>query len=259
MRGVGLGDEWAVIAGRDGLYYFDGTSITDQNKLSTEIQPTWDAINWQYGYLINVKVDITAKRIYVAVPMGTSAVPNQILVIDYTEGFGDPRAPYASGAPNDGIGRKWCPWLIPSNSMDQILRNDGTQQLFIGDNTGTGKIYNLDSGATDDDGAAIDSYYQTAFFQQETRLNFGYVTANITGQGFCNLILRKGSQNYLRQIRGWTLRPTGFFNMERQIQLDDERMAIRLETNAPGHHFSLQSLNMYVQESAYTNVRGINQ
>ena len=42
-HGVGIGEEWVVIAGRSGLYYFDGS---EPMKLSQEIQPTWDAINW---------------------------------------------------------------------------------------------------------------------------------------------------------------------------------------------------------------------
>jgi hypothetical protein len=40
-HGIGFGEEWVVIAGRSGLYYFDGGGPV---KLSQEIQPTWDAI-----------------------------------------------------------------------------------------------------------------------------------------------------------------------------------------------------------------------
>ena len=67
-HGVGMGEEWAVIAGRSGLYLFDGSEPV---KLSQEIQPTWDAINWQYGQRIWVQVDTQHKRIYVGVPMGS--------------------------------------------------------------------------------------------------------------------------------------------------------------------------------------------
>ncbi len=37
-HGVGIGEEWVVIAGRSGLYFFDGGNPV---KLSQEIQPTW--------------------------------------------------------------------------------------------------------------------------------------------------------------------------------------------------------------------------
>ena len=59
-HGVGIGEEWVVIAGRSGLYLFDGSEPV---KISQEIQPTWDAINWQYGQLIWVQVDTQHKRI----------------------------------------------------------------------------------------------------------------------------------------------------------------------------------------------------
>ena len=59
-HGVGIGEEWVVIAGRSGLYYFDGS---EPMKLSQEIQPTWDAINWQYGQNLWVQVDTQHKRI----------------------------------------------------------------------------------------------------------------------------------------------------------------------------------------------------
>ena len=52
------GEEWVVIAGRSGLYFFDGSEPV---KLSQEIQPTWDAINWQYGHRIWVQVDTRAQ------------------------------------------------------------------------------------------------------------------------------------------------------------------------------------------------------
>ena len=86
-HGVGLGEEWVVIAGRSDLYYFDGSEPV---KLSQEIQPTWDAINWQYGQRLWVQVDTQRKRILVGVPMGSATQPNQVLALDYTEGLQDP-------------------------------------------------------------------------------------------------------------------------------------------------------------------------
>lgn len=267
-RGVGVGDEWAVIASRDGLYYFNGglsaawSGGESNSKLSTEIQPTWDSINWNVGYLISVVVDTQRKRIYVAVPIGTSTVPNKILTLDYVEGFGDPLAA-------NGVGRKWSVWNIPCNSQALIERFDGTQKLFIGNNpvtfgsltpgTGTGKIYGLIPGAaSSDDGVAINGYWNSGFFQDQGRLTFGYVAANITGSGTANLTLRRGDQNDLRVVRGWNLLPNGFNNMERQIQVERERMAIAIGTNGVNQFFSLQGLAMYVKPSSWAILRGTN-
>ena len=83
-------------------------------KLSQEIQPTWDAINWQYGQNLWVQVDTQHKRILVGVPMGSATQPNQILMLDYTEGFGDPLVAMLSSPERS---RKWAPWMIAANSL----------------------------------------------------------------------------------------------------------------------------------------------
>ncbi|MDE3171315.1 MAG: hypothetical protein KGL75_14335, partial [Acidobacteriota bacterium] len=157
VHGVGIGEEWVVIAGRTGLYLFDGS---EPIKLSQEIQPTWDAINWQYGYRLWVRVDTREKRIYVGVPMGAAAQPNQVLMLDYAEGFGDPLVA-AITAPERG--RKWAPWTISANSCALVERSTGVAQVFFGSNNSTGKVYGLTPGAYSDDGAAINSFYSTAF------------------------------------------------------------------------------------------------
>lgn len=257
-RGVGIGDEWAVVASRDGLYYFNGglsaawSGGESNSKLSTEIQPTWDSINWSVGYLISVTVDTQRKRIYVAVPLGTSTVPNKQLVLDYVEGFGDPMTA-------NGVGRKWSVWNISCNSMALVERFDGTQKLFVGNNAANGKIYQLTPGAaSNDDGAAINNYWQSGFFQDQGRLTFGYVSANITGSGTALLTLRRGDQADLRAIRGWRLQANGFNNQDRQIQVERNRMAIVIGTNSVNDFFSLQGMSMYVKPATWAPLRGIN-
>jgi len=138
-RGVGLGDEWAVIAAQSGLWMFTGGQIWQQNNLlSNEIQPTWDSINWKLGHLVDVKVDTTKKRVYVNVPLGASATQNNtVLVVDYTEGWGDP-------AQNNGIGRKWCPWTLQANAINLCLQNDNSQVLYVGNNFNFGAVFKLD-------------------------------------------------------------------------------------------------------------------
>lgn len=247
VRGVGLGDEWAVIASQEGLYFFDGGTLGEENKLSKEIQPTWDSINWTYGHLINVTVDTKRKRIYVAAPFGAATTPNKILTMDYVEGFGEGQ-------------RKWAPWAISVNSMALVLRDDGTQQLFLGNGAGTGAIYQLDTTYTvhSDDGAAINSYWQSGYAQDSVRLNFGYVVANIVGAGSCNLTLFRGDQTNKTVIRSWTLSQNGFTNMERQIQKQGYRMAVKFGTDAAGDFFSLQGFSLYITPSRFAQVRGIN-
>ncbi len=249
-RGVGLGDEWAIIAGEDGVYYFNGAQ---PQKISQEIQPTWNQINWNLGYLIDVKVDTRRQRVYIAIPFGSSATANnRVLTLDYTEGFGD--------STQTGVGRKWSPWAIGCNSMNMILRFDGTQQLWLGNNASNGKIYQLDSTGSvfSDDGAAINSYWQSGFAQDAARMSFGYLTANVTGSGTCGLTFRKGDQSWLTVGRSWTLSSLGFRNMERQIKFDTERLAVRFGTSAVNDYFSLQGFALWNKTSTYQPIRGIN-
>jgi len=253
VRGVGLGDEWLVIANQKGLWYFTGGLISEDYKLSKEIQATWDSINWTYGHLVDVKVDKKRKRIYVAAPFGSSTTPNKILTLDYVQGFGQPES-------QEGVGRKWSPWAYRVNSMNLILRPDGTEQLFLGNGAGTGKIYQPDTTGTiyNDDGAPIIAYWQSGYFQDTVRLNFGYITSNVVGSGILNINLFSGDQGWQKQVRGWLLNSLGFHNMERQIQQQRERMSIRFGASALNSFFSMQGLTMFVQESAWAPVRGIN-
>ncbi len=82
VRGVGIGEDWVVIAHRTGLYLFNGG---EPIKISQEIQPTWNQINWQYGQTLWVTVDTKERRIFVGVPLGTATTPNQILMLDYRD------------------------------------------------------------------------------------------------------------------------------------------------------------------------------
>ncbi len=82
VRGVGIGEDWVVIAHRTGLYIFSGG---EPIKISQEIQPTWNQINWQYGHTLWVTVDTKERRILVGAPLGSATSPNKILMLDYRD------------------------------------------------------------------------------------------------------------------------------------------------------------------------------
>ncbi len=80
VHGTDVGEDWAVIADRSGLYIFDGGEPV---KISQEIQPLWDQINWAAGQTLWVRVDTRAKRILVGVPIAPATQPNRVLALDY--------------------------------------------------------------------------------------------------------------------------------------------------------------------------------
>jgi len=255
VHGVGIGEEWAVIAGRSGLYLFDGSAPI---KLSQEIQPTWDAINWEAGQTLWVQVDTQHKRILVGVPMGSATQPNQVLMLDYTEGFGDPLVAALSTPERS---RKWAPWLISANSCGLIERSTGVAQIFLGTNNSTGKIYGLTPGQYSDDGAAINSYYTTAFLAAtglSGRNLFGYLTGYVQGAGSLALTaLYPGSAASL-SLGSWTLCSPASRDMEQFTNVLAERVAYQFGTNAAASWFSLTKLVPWAKPDPFAIVRGTN-
>ncbi len=255
VHGVGIGEEWAVIAGRSGLYLFDGSAPV---KLSQEIQPTWDAINWEAGQTLWVQVDTQHKRILVGVPMGSATQPNQILMLDYTESFADPLVA-ALSAPERS--RKWSPWLISANSCGLIERSTGVAQIFFGTNNSSGKIYALTPGQYSDDGAAINSYYTTAFLAATSlsgRNLFGYLTGYVQGAGSLALTaLYPGSAASL-SLGSWTLGSPASRDMEQFTNVLAERVAYQFGTNAAASWFSLTKLVPWAKPDPFAIVRGTN-
>ena len=254
-RGVGYGEEWVVIASRSGLYLFDGSEPV---KISQEIQPTWDAINWQYGQLIWVQVDTQHKRILVGVPMGSATQPNQILMLDYTEGFGDPLVAMLT-APERS--RKWAPWMISANSCALIERPTGVAQVFLGSNNSSGKVYALTPGAHADDGAAINSFYSTAFLAAtgfSGRNLFGYLTAYVQGAGSLALAALSPGSVVVQSLGSWTLGAPASRDMEQFTNVLAERVSYQLGTNAVGSWFSLTKLAPWAKPDPFALVRGTN-
>jgi hypothetical protein len=254
-HGVGYGEEWVVIAGRSGLYYFDGS---EPIKLSQEIQPTWDAINWQYGHRIWVQVDIQHKRVLVGVPIGSATQPNQVLMMDYSEGLQDPLLTMLYPPARS---RKWAPWMIAANSCGLIERSTGLAQIFFGSNNLTGKIYGLTPGQFSDDGAAINSFYSTAFLAAtglSGRNLFGYLTGYVQGAGSLALTALSPGDAVATALGAWTLASPASRDMEQFTNLLAERVSYQAGTNASGSWFSLTKLVPWAKPDPFAIVRGTN-
>jgi hypothetical protein len=254
-HGVGIGEEWAVIAGRSGLYYFDGGNPV---KLSQEIQPTWDSINWEYGQSLWVQVDAQHRRILVGVPMGSATQPNQVLTLDYAEGFQDP---LLAALTTPERGRKWAVWSIAANSCGLIERANGVAEIFLGSNNSTGKIYSPTEGQYSDDGVAINSFYSTAFLAAtglSGRNLFGYLTAYVQGSG--ELLVTATSPGDLVEtaLGTWTLASPGGKDMEQFTNVLAERVSYQVGTNAVGSWFSLTKLVPWAKPDPFAVVRGTN-
>lgn len=275
VNGVDVGEDWAVIAGRDGLYIFTGSEPV---KISQEIQPTWDQINWDFGHLLWVRVDTRNKRILVGVPLGSAAtVPNTVLMLDY-RGLSS-GADVAAAGPVQfssitkklfcyGNSRKWSPWQISANSAALVERSDGTAQMFLGNAVANGKIYELSPSQLSDDGAAIGSYYTTAYFVpseiedslgvRSHRKLFGYLTAYVQGSGSLSLAAFPETAGAAQVLPPLALSNPAPRDLELPINVLAERVAFQLSTDTVGGWFQLQRIVPSLAADPWAIVRGGN-
>ncbi len=272
--GVDVAEEWAVIANREGLYIFWGPEPV---KISQEIQPTWDTINWQFGHTIWVKVDTQNKRILVGVPIGVGvSSPNRVLMMDY-RGMSNAeeiatRPPIHLTFSGKQIAfekaRKWAPWFITANAAALVERTDGTAPVFVGNGAGNGKVYQLSDNQFSDDGAAINSYYTTYFFlhheAEQTyqvgshRKLFTYLVQFVEGVGSLSLTAFVDSTTAPSAQQPLSLSNPGLKDLEMPINVLGERVAFKVGTNAVGSWFKLQKFVPTLRSDPWAPVRGVN-
>ena len=272
VDGVDTGEDWAVIAHRSGLYLFAGGEPV---KVSQEIQPLWDQINWAAGHTLWVRVDTRSKRILVGVPLGAATQPNRILVLDYrglqtADEIASMAAVNSSALSGRALGgsraRKWAPWRITANCAALIERADGTASFFLGNGAGNGKIYNLSDSQFSDDGAAISSYYTTCFFPSVDdegalqvgahRKLFSYLTCYAEGAGNLSLTAFPVNQAFPTALVPLPLSSPAARDLEMPINVLGERVAFQVGTSAAGSWFRLSRFVPSLKPDPWAPVRG---
>jgi hypothetical protein len=278
VAGVDTGEDWAVIAGRSGIYIYDGG---EPIKLSQEIQPLWDQINWAAGQTLWVRVDTLNKRILCGVPMGTATSANLILMLDYRglqsaseiASLGPVQTSSITGKLYSvGRCRKWSPWKITANCCTLAERANGTAQIFLGNGvvsgSGNGKIYQLSDTQYSDDGAAINSYYTTYFLLSNEleqtyqvrahRKLFAYLTMYAEGAGNLNLSAFVDNEGFPTSLSPLPLSSPSPKDLEMPINLLGERVAFQIGTNSPGAWFRLERFIPSLLPDPWAPVRGGN-
>ncbi len=280
VRGVGVGEDWVVIAHRTGLYLFSGGEPV---KISQEIQPTWNQINWQAAQTLWVTVDTKERRILVGAPFGIATTPNRVLMLDYHEL--DSASDLASGAPvtitytgrktATDRARKWSPWSIAANSCALIERPNGTAVAAIGGGLpgvggggATGKIYQLVDTQYSDDGATIPSYYTTHFFPERAVENslglgahrklFSYLSMYVEGAGNLALTSFVDTSSAPQTQQPLPLSSPATKDLELPINVLGERVAFQVGTSQAGAWFKLQKFTPSVRVDPWAPVRGVN-
>jgi len=280
VRGVGVGEDWVVIAHRTGLYLFSGG---EPIKMSQEIQPTWNQINWQYGHTLWVTVDTKERRIFIGAPFGSATSPNRVLMLDYRDldsaqdiaGRPPINITYTGRKTATDKTRKWSPWSIAANACALIERTDGTATVAFGGGTpgvggggATGKIYKLSDTQFSDDGTAIPSYYTTHYFPERAveqslslgahRKLFSYLTMFVEGAGNLSLTSFTDSPSAPQTQQPLPLSSPSLKDLELPINVLGERVAFQVSTNQSGAWFRLQKFTPSVRVDPWAPVRGLN-
>ena len=279
VRGVGIGEDWVVIAHRTGLYLFSGGEPV---KISQEIQPTWNEINWQCAQTMWVTVDTKERRIFVGAPFGTATSPNRVLMLDYHDldsandlaTRGPITVTYTGRKAASDSARKWSPWSIAANCCAMIERPDGTAVAAFGGSSGvggggsTGKIYQLSDTQYSDDGASISSYYTTHYFPErmsESTLGVGahrklftYLTMYAEGAGTLGLMSFVDSGSAGQAQQSLPLSSPGLKDLELPVNVLGERVAFQVSTNQAGAWFRVQRFTPSLRMDPWAPVRGGN-
>lgn len=216
-----FGEQWIVMANRNGLFLFEGGQ---PGKINHEIIQVWDAINWKAAKSIWVRNNVAQRKLLVGVPMSTPnfwlptapvnvnpQTPNVILCLNYqgidsgselkampqmhTTMFGSLTAV--------DMRRKWSIWQIPS-PYAAVCQGVEDEEIFICNGRGNSKVYTLDDAAATDDGIVIDSLYTTAGLVTDSkraespgigsyRLLWDYLVVSLNSSGLVNVRLLPNS------------------------------------------------------------------
>ena len=295
VNGTAAGEEWRISANETGLFiYWGGEPI----PIMQEIQQVWNCANWDAETSVVCCNDPEQRRLLVALPMPTGpgtkshengyfltapadpnpTTPNIVLAMSYRQlstGQHIADSPsihitFTGKVTARELSRKWTWWSIPCSYVTQILRPDGTNQTVYCSNS-VPKIYQQVKGSTDDDGAAINSYYITYGFVSddaaaglrltELRRIYLFMTMIVSGTGQFNVTT---INNYLDSGESTVLLPFSLFmnpafDLECPLQEEANRLFIRFGCNSVGSTFSMSRILMTLRKAPSTVVTGLEQ
>lgn len=276
------GEEWAIMACRNGMFGFNGGQPI---RIDFQQKEIWESINWAYGHTIVLRNDLPNRRILCAIPLPTPnqwlplaplnanpTSPNVIIMWNYQgldsfEEIVSGRAMHTTmfgtlAAVDMRI--KCSLWNITTPYMGFITQpNSTTQELLICNGVGNEKIYRFDPTALSDDGAAINSFYVTFGFVNSAkasqnpllgfhRKRFNMSQQLIKGSGTATLTVYP---NYILKASTLAFNPYAYTvpggialtedpvdDILRPINISGNRVFVGFGTNAVGAAFTLSKL-----------------
>lgn len=282
------GEGWMVAANRQGGYFFEGG---EPIKITQEIQPLWDMINWNYGYTIWMRNDPEQKRMTIGIPIRTPNAympefpvnanptsPNVVLMCNYRElntgaalaQTGPIRSTYMGRLMSPEPARKWSFWNILCPYSDYISRANGQWPQFFCTGYNDSKIFQLLASTLNDDGTAINSFWISyGFVKPEAadakglglfRVEFPYFTMLCIGSGTVNTyVYPESPQNRPYVLESEILPAITQGDLEIGVNIKGQRFFVRVGTNAVGNFFRLSKMVVPLVTDSWSPIRGWNQ
>jgi len=281
------GEGWALTADRQGVHFFEGG---EPQKISQEIQPLWDMINWQFGYTIWLRNDPEQKRFTVGIPIPTPNIympefpananptsPNCILMCNYRElntgaalaATSPIRSTYTGRLMSPEPARKWSFWNVSCPYSDFISRNNNQWPQWFCTGYADNKLFALQASVLSDDGNAINSFWISyGFVKPEMadakglglfRMEFPYFTVLATGAGQLNTYVYPESPfNRPYVLDPQTLPATTQGDLEIGVNIKGQRFFVRVGTNAVGAGYRVSKMIVPLMPDTWSPIRGTN-
>lgn len=287
--GVDVGEGWALTAGEAGVYLFSGG---DPVKISPEIDPLWQTVNWQYGYTLWLRNDTINRKILIGVPIPTPnqwmpsfpananpTQPNVVLVCNYKElmtsgalsGEGPLRVSYTGELKTFPLGRKWSAWSIEACYADFITRPNTTAPVFFCGDQDTGKIYTQVAGNYADDGAPMHCQYITYPFPKTAdaqaqqmgmhQLLAHFMSLLVVGEGNLRFTIYPDSIQSPDQEALYPeplLNPPPYGDTEIPLNIEGNRFFVGLNVVDAGEWFDISRIIMGIGPNPWAPTRGSN-
>ena len=281
------GEGWALTGNREGIFFFEGG---EPLKVSQEIQPLWDLINWTYGYTLWVRNDPEQRRFTVGIPIATPnpympefpvnnnpTSPNVVLMCNYRElnsgaaiaQTGPIRSTFSGRLMSPEPARKWSFWNLQCPYSDYISRANNNWPQWFCSGYADSKIYALQASQLSDDGAAINSFWISyGFVKPEMadakglglfRMEMPYITILATGSGNLNTYVYPESPlNPAFALDPLPLPTVSQGDLELGVNVKGQRFFIRVGTNAVGSAFRVSKLVVPLIADTWSPIRGYN-
>ena len=228
----------SLVATETGVFNFAGDY--GEIELTFAIEDLWARINPLAFNKVQVVIDPTGKRVYVAVPLDAATEPSHILVGNYALGL-------------NAQAIRWSVWTVPykptSLLVDTKLSTKVTRFKFA---SSEGNVYELDPARTNDDNVAIAQAVESGLVRLNdsgAMFHFAGVRLRITGSGTLDLTMRDTDLTLTAGLATQTLAATPGQYLTALADFTSEAASVLLEMAAANEYFELFRSTIFASRS----------